>query len=606
MEIGGLMLKANQLKFDDLIHLNTDFGEITFNDKRMSLVSTEALGLFRRDLINTLGMERAKGFLMRYGWACGMKDGETIAAQYDWDNKKELMLAGPVLHSLLGVVNAQAEHIKIEEDYLYFSGTWKDSYEAMEHVGHYGHSDDNGCWTLVGYASGYLTKTFGKDVLAYETQCIGRGDQICRFVATTLDSHDKKAIKMMSYYKAESIATELDLAQRELYEINKNIITSDKIHQQLTNLLVEDKELQETIRFVAETLNKSIVIDYYNKVIESAFISGQDEVYYCNWTDNFIYQEEKQNDIRTYPIRANNINLGRLVVISKEKIPKRDELVINRALSIFTVQMYHEWKITQSLWKKKENFFEEMLNSTSKEFGKFTHLFNFHPTHLNCILCIKVVPETREKEVIQFLKNSNLLEKLDFFLNNNNIIIILTEEAAVNSNTFANKLLAELRKEFTHVHFYLGIGGNAQNLTSLRESYHDAKSICEFSLLTNPSSHHINSYEDMEHVMMFLKGTKQEELIDFYKKTLGGIIEYDQLNQTSYLMTLKSYLDNNGNLQQTADILHLSIAGLRYRMERIEGFCQIDLKTGDGRFKCQLAIQVYWAVKVSRSKKVIV
>src|SRR5690625_5207576 len=102
----------------------------------------------------------------------------------------------------------------------------------MERVRHYGHNEDNGGRRQVGYAVGYLTKTCGKDVLAYETQCIGRGDQICRFVATTLDSHDKKAIKMMSYYKAESIATELDLAQRQLYEINKNIITSDKIHQQ--------------------------------------------------------------------------------------------------------------------------------------------------------------------------------------------------------------------------------------------------------------------------------------------------------------------------------------------------------------------------------------
>src|SRR5690625_2976579 len=606
MEIGGLMLKANQLKFDDLIHLNTDFGEITFNDKRMSLVPVEALGLLRRDLIHTLGMERAKGFLMRYGWACGMRDGETIASMYEWDNLKELMLAGPVLHTLRGVVTAVPDHIEIDDDYIYLSGVWENSFEAIEHLNHHDYSENNGCWTLLGYASGYLTKTFGKDVLAYETQCVGRGDDTCRFVAKSLDVYSRKDNEIMKYYKAASIVEELDQMQQELHHMNQNIIDSDQFHQELTNMLVEDKELQETIRFVAETLNKSIVIDYYNKGIESAFISGQEEVNYCNWTDNFIYQEEKQNDIRTYPIRANNINLGRLVVISKEKIPKRDELVINRALSIFTVQMYHEWKITQSLWKKKENFFEEMLNSTSKEFGKFTHLFNFHPTHLNCILCIKVVPETREKEVIQFLKNSNLLEKLDFFLNNNNIIIILTEEAAVNSNTFANKLLAELRKEFTHVHFYLGIGGNAQNLTSLRESYHDAKSICEFSLLTNPSSHHINSYEDMEHVMMYLKGTNQEELIDFYKKTLGGIIEYDQLNQTSYLMTLKSYLDNNGNLQQTADTLHLSIAGLRYRMERIEGFCQIDLKTGDGRFKCQLAIQVYWAVKVSRSKKVIV
>src|SRR5699024_8791029 len=98
-------------------------------------------------------------------------------------------------------------------------------------------------------------------------------------------------------------------------------------------------------------------------IIESAFINEYDQKSYRNWTDRFIYNEEKQNNIRTFPIRANNINLGRLVVISREKPTKRDELIINRALGTFTVQMHHQWKITQSLWQKKEDFFEEMLNN---------------------------------------------------------------------------------------------------------------------------------------------------------------------------------------------------------------------------------------------------
>lgn len=593
-------MKADQLVLDDLIEFDKN-NEITFNNKRMSLVPVEALGLMRRDLINTLGMERAKGFLMRYGWACGMRDGETIASMYQWDNLKELMLAGPVLHTLLGVVTAVPDHIEMNEDYLYFSGTWENSYEAVEHIEHYGFSKDNGCWTLIGYASGYLTKTFGKDVLAYETQCVGRGDETCRFVAKSLDVYDRQASKMMKYYKAESIATELDRAQKELHMINQNIIESDKVHQQLTNLLVEDKELLETIQFVAGLINKSIVIDYYNKVIESAFITKEDRVSYQNWADKFIYTEEQQKDIRVFPIRANNVNLGRLVVISEKKITNRDELIINRALGIFTVQMYHQWKITQSLWKKKENFFEEMLHNHDKElFEKFSHLFNFHPNGINRILAIKVMPEAKRKEVMHFFKHHPLLENIDYFYNKNNVMMILTESIAKSPHPFVQQILAELKKEFHSAKFYLGIGRSADDLRSLRESYQDAGSISEFVLLTNPTGNHISFYEEMEPIMMLLKGTDQYELIEFYKKTIGAIIKYDLTNDTDYLITLKTYLDFNGNLQQTADELHLSIAGLRYRMERIEGFCEIDLKTGGGRFKCQLAIQIYFASQIKK------
>ena len=591
--------------FEELIHLKPEAGEITFNHKRMSLVSVEALGLLRRDLINTLGMERAKGFLMRYGWACGMKDGETIATMYEWDSIQELMLAGPVLHTLLGVVTAKPEEIKIEDDFLSFSGTWENSYEAVEHIGHYGSSDDNGCWTLIGYASGYLTKTFGRDVVAYEPECIGRGDSICRFKATTLDSYDRQASKMMSYYKAESIATELDQAQKELHEINQNIITSDKIHQQLTNLLAEDKDLQETIQFVAEIVNKSIVIDYYNKIIECCFIKEHDRKSYSNWADKFIYKEEKRNDIRTFPIRANNHNLGRLVIISKDRMTTRDELIIKRALGVFTIQMHHQWKITQSLWKRKENFFEELLNTNDQDvFEKFSHLFNFHPNSLNRVLSIKIQPEEKRKEVMHYLKLHKQLDKADFFYRHNNIIIISPEEDALDPISFSSNILIELTEEFSKAKFYLGVGRSAKNLPFLRESYQDASAISEFLLLTNPSDNSIASYEEMEPVMMFLKGTDQRELIEFYKKTIGRIIEYDKQNDTDYLKTLKTYLDFNGNLQQTADELYLSIAGLRYRMERIENFSDIDLRTGDGRFKCQLAIQIYYAATISNKKEV--
>ncbi|WP_158738097.1 XylR N-terminal domain-containing protein [Alteribacillus sp. YIM 98480] len=591
-------MRAHQLLFDNLIDINPRTGMITFNQKRMALVSVEGLGLLRRDLINTLGMERAKGFLMRYGWAWGMKDGESIASMYEWETQEELMLAGPVLHTLEGVVTVEPDMIEATESSLHFTGFWRNSFEAVEHINHYGYSTDTVCWILVGYASGYLTSTFGKDVIVYEDKCAGKGDDYCRFVAKTMDHLEEKHKKDMRYYKAESLASELDRAYNELHEINKNIMESDKIQEELTNLFLEDKDFSETIDFVAKTLNKSIVVDYYNQIIESAFLKEEDKVVYDNWADKSIYSEEKQNDIATFPIRANNVNLGRMVIIGHEKMRNKDQFIIKRALGVFTIQLFHQWKITRSLWKKKEEFFEEMLNHVDNEtFEKRSHLFNFRPDSLNRVLSIKIEPKTNCKEVLQFL-NTTYADK-DVFSKGQYIIIILSKEDAEHSKEVASSIAKSLHKKFPAAAVYIGVGRESQSLQSLTKSYQDACTISDFIQLTQPSENRISFYEDIEPVIMFLKGTDQKELIDFYQKTIGELVEYDQTSQTNLLLTLKSYLDNNGNLQQTADDLHLSIAGLRYRLERIENLCDVDLKSGPGRFQCQLAIQIYFAIKIN-------
>ncbi|MFS0643640.1 XylR N-terminal domain-containing protein [Siminovitchia sp. 179-K 8D1 HS] len=599
-------MKASQLLFDNLIETDPRTGIITFNQKRSVLVSVEALGLLRRDLINTLGMDRAKGFLMRYGWEWGKKDGETVASMYNWKNPKELMLAGPVLHTLEGVVTVEPDTLEITESSIHFTGFWRNSFEAEEHIEYYGVNNDHICWILVGYASGYLTSTFGKDVIAYEECCVGKGDAHCRFAAKTVEQLEEKHKAYLNYYKAESLVSELDRAYQELNNINQTIIESDKIHEELTNYLLEDRGLAETVQYVAQVLNRSLVIDYYNKKIESAFLNERDEAIYNNWADRFIYTEERHHDIATFPVRANNVNLGRLVVIGHEKMTQKDQLVINRARSIFTVQMYHDWKITRSLWKKKENFFEEILHHSNAGYEKFSHLFHFLPNNPNRIISIKVEPAEKRQDIMQFLKLHPVYSKNDFFSNDEFIIMILTNEDIHKILDISSNLLGCLRSQFANVRFYIGVGRESKNLASLRKSYEDARSISNFIHLTSPSDSLISLYEDLESIMMFLKGTNQIELIEFYRKTIGELVEYDKANESNFLITLKTYLDHNGNLQQTADKLHLSIAGLRYRLDRITALCDVDLKTGEGRFNCQLALQIYYAMMINGKKPPII
>jgi PucR family transcriptional regulator, purine catabolism regulatory protein len=591
-------MKAYQLLFDKLIDINPRTGMIKFNGKRMTLVSVEALGILRRDLVNTLGSARAKGFLMRYGWACGFKDGETIEKMYQWDSKRELLLAGPYLHTLEGTATVEPDIIEFDEKSLHFTGQWGNSFEVIEHINYFGKSKDPICWILVGYASGYLTKTFGEKVVVYEEACEGKGDPHCRFVAKTVDSNDEHQQKDLRYYESETLLSELDRAYKEVQELNENIIESESVQKQLTDMLLEDKDIFDTVKVMAETLQKSIIIDYFHDKVEGFFIKNCDQLLYNKWKNNKELSKEYEDNIEIFPIRAHDMTLGQMIVIANKKLDKKERMIIQRSLMVCTVQIFHQRKLLKSIWEKKEYFFEEILNNKYNQntLQRYMNVFDFNPNVPNRILTLKVYPESKKEEVLQYLISA--YPNIDIFLKDNYIIMIFSEGKILGVEEFSKNIHSDIQNKFKHAKIYISLGRVAKNLKDLAKSYQDACHICDFIQLTYPTGSRVTYFEELEPVIMLLKGGNQEEMVDFCQNTIGKLVEYDRFNQGNLVITLKSYLDFNGNLQQTADDLHLSIAGLRYRLEKIESFCQADLKTGAGRFKYQLAIGVYFALQI--------
>ena len=61
------------------------------------------------------------------------------------------------------------------------TGDGVDSYEAEQHVKHFGLGDRPVCWNLEGYATGYATESFGEPIFCVETRCRAKGDSLCRF-----------------------------------------------------------------------------------------------------------------------------------------------------------------------------------------------------------------------------------------------------------------------------------------------------------------------------------------------------------------------------------------------------------------------------------------
>ena len=167
----------------DLEHLNLaalldfrpDQGIIRLHEQRVVILSAAAMGLLRKELIDTLGLETTRRLMLRFGYADGYHDAVSLRDRSKWATPLEGLRAGAVLHRLEGIV--RAEITKVEHDAT--SGRfeeevfWHDSYAAEQHVHHYGKSDVPVCWSLAGYASGYVSACLGQEIYFRETRVPG-------------------------------------------------------------------------------------------------------------------------------------------------------------------------------------------------------------------------------------------------------------------------------------------------------------------------------------------------------------------------------------------------------------------------------------------------
>ena len=177
-------MNVQDLQLLEVLEIDPVEGLITFRDQRMLILGAGAMGLLRKELIETLGAATARRLLLRFGYADGYHDAVSFRAHFQWRDPIEGMLAGIRLHTLEGVVHA--EPIKLEYDpgqgSFHAEIVWRRSYEAEQHLHHHGRATEPVCWTLVGYVSGFASACLGNPVYFRETACAGQGGESCSLI----------------------------------------------------------------------------------------------------------------------------------------------------------------------------------------------------------------------------------------------------------------------------------------------------------------------------------------------------------------------------------------------------------------------------------------
>lgn len=330
-------MKVQDFKPEQLLRYMPKKGVISVNDMRMVLISAEAFGFLRKDLINTLGEGITGGILIRYGYQFGYSDAIRLAGKFDWDTDLDRISAGPIMHMLEGVAHVDLKLIEFDREKGNFTmeGVWLNSFEAEQHLKHFGKGKSPVCWTLIGYASGFATAFFGKSIVCLETECVGKGDERCYWVMKPADVWGDKAKDIINFLESVDIKGRLDLLEQIVDEKAKALKVTHEYLLQAEKLIA----IGEISAKIAHEIRNPLTVigGFANLLRKKANLHLPEEKYAEIIVNEVARLERFINDILLYsteiPLEKKELNVNKLIT---EVLLLFDKDLIQQGISVNT------------------------------------------------------------------------------------------------------------------------------------------------------------------------------------------------------------------------------------------------------------------------------
>jgi DNA-binding NtrC family response regulator len=265
-------MDTQKLQLAELLDFRPDEGVIRFQEQRVVILSAAALGLLRRELIDTFGTDTARRLMMRFGFADGYHDAMSLRDRMRWAHPIEGIGTGAVLHRLEGIVRAVVDSISFDEKTGHFEARieWFDSYVAEQHVHHYGRSADPACWSLVGYVSGYASACCGRDIYFREIACSAQDNEHCTVEGRDAASWGDDLESLQFDFKGKELGAEVErlreAVQAQLHEISRREQLLEKRERELDLLRERIARHAASRNFVARSAAMQEVLELAGRV----------------------------------------------------------------------------------------------------------------------------------------------------------------------------------------------------------------------------------------------------------------------------------------------------------------------------------------------------
>jgi two-component system, NtrC family, response regulator HydG len=188
---------AEEVNYDGVLDLRSEEGVVQLAGHTSVLFDAVLLGSLRKMLIEDFGSTAARVVLTRFGFAHGFRLAETMKSHCELGCDGRC--AGFHFHPFEGLLG----HAPGKSDATSAQGALLlSSYEAQQHLMHFGRSHEPSCWTICGLLSGYLSRSSGKEIYVLEDRCMSRGDGACHLLGRTREQWgDERAAELRFFDK---------------------------------------------------------------------------------------------------------------------------------------------------------------------------------------------------------------------------------------------------------------------------------------------------------------------------------------------------------------------------------------------------------------------
>jgi two-component system, NtrC family, response regulator HydG len=266
-------MRAQELDLKELLEIDAEGGVIRFAGQRALLLDAVAMGLLRKYLVENFGLTAARTVFTQFGFAHGWRAAEALQSSFQWDSARDWIEAGTRIHALEGLFRVEPDR---DESIAKEGRTIISSYEAEQHLLHFGRSDVPVCWTICGLTSGYVSRSLGRQIYVLEDRCIGRGDAACHLVGKTREEWGDEHAEDLRFYEAKDLKDCLDVSLDRVTQTLK--LVERKLSDRRRALARAAPDVEEPRGIVAKSTNMAQLVDLTRRVAKvdsTVLITGE-------------------------------------------------------------------------------------------------------------------------------------------------------------------------------------------------------------------------------------------------------------------------------------------------------------------------------------------
>lgn len=420
------------------------------------------------------------------------------------------------------------------------------------------------------------------------------------------------------------------------------LIKINGFNREVMKIMMKGGSLKEIARKLYDNIGNSLAV--YENMSDSCEIICNEED--RNIIDNIIYEHisfksiEKSNydddgsykvhkdEIRgriieriTIPIVIENVEYGCVFIwIDKKILTPLDNMLIESYVHIIALDFVKKLSLYNMESNYKLEFFDDLLSDNEirqKRAIERSKTFNFYKTLKYTVIVILLKDVFLSNKIVIDKVNSSqesisdLLfitgriaklhrEKIVYVDKSDRILILYGSEASKSSKTikievinFCQKILEEALKKIDEDKLTIGIGRSYDGIEQLYKSHMQAKLIVE-----NLSKTNIKHYDDLGLYRILAFEGLQGELSEFCCDTIKPLIEYDKINNSELVKTLKIYFECDGNRKKISEKMYMHYNTIIYRLQQIKDITGFDLENGDSRLNLEIAIKAMDLIKI--------